>query len=308
MFKLLAVYISLITCAPGTPLYARYGHTALRVQAEEYHWDLVFNYGLFDFNTDRFYWKFVKGETYYMLGMNNMADFEREYRMENRPYYLQTLRMTEEQSSRLVGLLAENYRPENRQYLYNFVFDNCSTRPFALLQRAYGDSIASSYAGWKGRTYRDVISRYTGRGSWADFGINLLFGPRADRPMRDRDRLFLPEELMFYLSEAHLPDGTPVVADEQIQPFNIRSVPWYATWYAGAALFAVLMALLSLWDRHRGKLTYGVDIALGIVYLLLLVLVTFLTFFSVHPLVGFGWRLLIFPMIHLCARLVYITR
>ena len=61
-------------------------------------------------------------------------------------------------------------------------------------------------------------------------------------------------------------------------------------------------------NRRRGKWSWGLEIAVGIPYVLLLLLVTFLTFFSLHPLVGFGWRLLIIPVTHLCARLVYIVR
>ena len=44
--------ISLLTCSPGEELYARYGHTAIRVLDETNDIDIVFNYGIFDFNTD----------------------------------------------------------------------------------------------------------------------------------------------------------------------------------------------------------------------------------------------------------------
>lgn len=67
--------ISLLTCAPGSELYARYGHTALRVQDTANQLDVVFNYGIFDFNTDHFYWKFVRGETYYQLGIESADAF-----------------------------------------------------------------------------------------------------------------------------------------------------------------------------------------------------------------------------------------
>ena len=36
---------------------------------------------------------------------------------------------TEEEKERLIALLTENYRPENRVYRYNFFYDNCATRP-----------------------------------------------------------------------------------------------------------------------------------------------------------------------------------
>ena len=64
--------ISLLTCAPGEELYARFGHTALRVVDPANQVDIVFNYGIFDFDTEQFYWKFVKGETWYELGASSM--------------------------------------------------------------------------------------------------------------------------------------------------------------------------------------------------------------------------------------------
>ena len=300
--------ISLLTCAPGSELYSRYGHTALRVQDTENQFDVVFNYGIFDFNTDHFYWKFVRGETYYQLGIESANAFFFGYAYNERPVYEQVLNLTLEQRQVLFEALVVNYEPRNRYYLYNFVFDNCATRPYHLIKQTLGDSITSSYIGAEGRTYRDFLRYYTRPASWANFGINLLFGRRADQPMHGEQRLFLPEELMFFMAEARLPDGTPLVQSGDIHPFEIQPVPWYATWYFGIALLAVVLVLISLWDRHRGKLSWWVEVVMGIVYLALLLIVGFLTFFSIHPLVGFGWRLLILPAIHLCARLICIIR
>jgi hypothetical protein len=121
-------------------------------------------------------------------------------------------------------------------------------------------------------------------------------------------RLFLPEELMLYVQSARLSDGTPLVSQSRIAPFHINDTPWYAGWEVGLVLYFLLIAAVSYLDRRRGKWSWGVEIAVGIPYALLLVIVTFLTFFSIHPLVGFGWRLLILPLTHLCARFVYILR
>ena len=126
--------------------------------------------------------------------------------------------------------------------------------------------------------------------------------------MTNEQRLFLPEELMYYLAEAHLSDGTPLVSNQQIASFPIASVPWYADSRLGIALFALLMLLLSIYDCRRQRLTWWVDAIFIFLYLVLLTIVVFLTFFSSHPLVGFNWRLILLPIIHLCARLVYILR
>lgn len=300
--------IMLVTCTPGYELYARYGHTALRVVDPEMGWDVCFNYGIFDFNTEHFYWKFVRGETWYELGATSTPWFMREYEREHRPVYEQTLRLTTAQREALWEALVENYRPENRRYLYNFVFDNCATRPYRLVEKVLGDSIRSTYTGYTGVTYRRFIRHYTGAHSWENAGINLLFGPRADQAMTSEQRLFLPEELMFYMHEATLSDGTPLVEDEHIAPFQIARTPWYASWELGLVLYFLIVLAFSLWDRRRGRWSWGVELAVGIPYALLILIVTFLTFFSCHPLVGFGWRLLIIPLTHLCARIVYIVR
>ncbi|MBR0195767.1 MAG: DUF4105 domain-containing protein [Paludibacteraceae bacterium] len=301
-------FISLVTCAPGQELYARYGHTAIRVCDPEYPFDILFNYGIFSFNTDHFYWKFVKGETWYSLGTSSAKWFFEDYEEEQRPVYEQMLNLTPAQRENVWQALCENDKPENREYLYNFVFDNCATRPYELIKSAIGDSIVSDYIGYKGQTYRRFIRHYTGALSWENAGINLLFGPKADRVMSNEQRLFLPEELMYYLQQAHTPDGTPLVNRSHIAPFAVSPTPWYASWPLGLVLYFLLVLTMSLYDRKRQRWSWWVELVAAVPYGLLLVIVTFLTFFSCHPLVGFGWRLLIIPLTHLCARIVYIVR
>ncbi|MBO4250669.1 MAG: DUF4105 domain-containing protein [Paludibacteraceae bacterium] len=300
--------LSLLTCSPGEELYARYGHTAIRVFDPVNDIDITFNYGIFDFNTDHFYWKFVRGETWYELGASPTRWFMMEYNDEHRAVYEQVLNLTPEQREAIWRALVINYQPENRQYLYNFVFDNCATRPYLLIENALGEPIQSDYTGHTGVTYREFIRHYTGSLSWSNAGINLLFGPRADQPMSSEQRLFLPEELMNYMASAHLSDGTPLVGKSRTGVFKIKDTPWYLSWPMGLVLYFMLVCGFSLWDRRRQRWSWGLELAVGIPYLLLLIIVTFLTFFSCHPLVGFGWRLLIIPLTHLCARLIYIVR
>ena len=126
--------------------------------------------------------------------------------------------------------------------------------------------------------------------------------------MSSEQRLFLPEELMCYIQSAQLANGTPLVSESNIASFVISKTPWYASWPLGLVLYILFVCGISYYDRRRGKWMWGLELAVGIPYVLLLIIVTFLTFFSCHPLVGFGWRLLIIPLVHLCARLIYIVR
>ena len=300
--------IYLLTCTPGTEVWSKYGHTGIRVYDPTQQMDIVFNYGIFSLMEKGFYLKFIQGETYYQLGIESYPYFVKFYSSIGRKTYLQELNLTQQQKQQVLDALLINYQPKNRYYLYNFVFDNCATRPYHLLKNALQDTIISDYQGYVNQPFRSTISHYTGPHSWVDFGINLVFGQKADQSMTNEQRLFLPEELMFYLSQAHLSDGTPLVINEHIQPFQIAPVAWYADCRLGIALFAILLIIISIWDRKRQKLSWWIDALLCFVYIVLLAIVIFLTFFSVHPLVGFSWRLIILPLIHLCARLIYWLR
>jgi hypothetical protein len=270
--------------------------------------DIVFNYGIFDFSSDDFYVKFIHGETYYQLGIENYQSFNDYYKHTGRTVYSQELDLTQTQKQSIFNALAINYQPGNRYYLYNFVFDNCATRPFYLIKEALGDSILSDYQGYKESSFRHAISHYTGKNSWVDLGINMIFGYKANQAMSNEERLFLPEELMNYIAQAHLVDGTPLVKKQNIAPFSIAQVAWYANCWFGITLFAIMMLFLSIFDRKRKRLSWGIDVALLIIYILLFTLVIFLTYYSSHPLVGWNWRILILPIIHVCTRLVYIYR
>lgn len=300
--------IQLLTCTPGTETWSKYGHTAIRVMDTENNLDIVFNYGIFDLMADDFYLKFVRGETYYQLGVDRYSSFAAFYKRIGRITYWQELNLSTAQNQQIFNALMENYQPENRYYLYNFVFDNCATRPYYLIKQALNDTITSTYIGYKGKTFREAISHYTGPNSWVDFGINMIFGIKANQPMTNEERLFLPEELMNYFAEATLSDGTPLVKRQEIAPFAPAQVPWYGNCWLGTVVFAFLMLWLSIDDRKCGKLTWGIDVLLAVVYIVLVTIAVFLTFFSCHPLVGFNWRLILFPIIHVCTRLVYIFR
>ena len=75
--------------------------------------------------------------------------------------YEQVLNLNAEQREALWQALVVNYQPENRKYLYNFVFDNCATRPFHMINRIFcGNNAASSwstYEGAEGETYRRFL-------------------------------------------------------------------------------------------------------------------------------------------------------
>ena len=50
--------ISLITCDPGDEIYSLFGHSAIRIKNQKQDFDIVYNYGTFDFDTPNFTIKF----------------------------------------------------------------------------------------------------------------------------------------------------------------------------------------------------------------------------------------------------------
>jgi len=187
--------ISLITCSPGEEVYSKFGHTAIRINDAKSGNDLVFNYGIFSFETENFYYKFIKGETDYQLGIYDTRYFLPEYAQRNSMVWEQILNLTQPEKKNLINLLLKNYEPQNRTYRYNFVFDNCSTRP--------RDKIIGALNGYikfqpdtEFKTYREWIGIYVGTDTWLKFGIDIVFGLDADQFADTSEGMFLPENLM----------------------------------------------------------------------------------------------------------------
>ena len=122
--------ISLITCDPGPDVYQIFGHAAVRVQRSGVDTvDLAFNYGMFSFGSGNFIYKFVKGETDYKLGVYDFVYFMPDYVYRGSTVVEQELNMSQQEKELLFERLLVNAEPQNRVYRYNFLFDNCATRP-----------------------------------------------------------------------------------------------------------------------------------------------------------------------------------
>ena len=102
-----SIRISLLTCAPGTEIYALFGHSAIRYEHPALQRDWVFNYGMFSFSEPNFVMRFVKGETDYQLGVIPYSYFEAEYAERGSSVYQQVLNLTAEEKVNLVKALQE---------------------------------------------------------------------------------------------------------------------------------------------------------------------------------------------------------
>ena len=214
--------ITLITVFPGDPVYTMFGHSAIRVVDPATGFDASFNYGTFDFDRS-FPLRFASGRLDYRLDVNSTSAALRQYEIENRTVVEQRLDLEPDVIDMVYRFLVENYRPENRYYRYDFLRDNCSTRVRDVLEIAVGRFLGQpsasrsavippgAQAATRGyETYRDLLERYTNARPLLGAFIHTALGPEADQIVLDRERAFLPVELMFQ-TEATTVDGRPLV-------------------------------------------------------------------------------------------------
>ncbi len=285
--------VSLLTCSPGDELYSAFGHTAIRVN------DMVFNYGMFNFNTEGFYIKFVSGETDYELGVEMMQGFERQYERRNRSVIEQKLNLTNEEKAALFNALIENTRPENKTYRYNFVFDNCATRPRVKIEECLKGAIKYDVKE-ENESYRKLIEKYVGEDSWIKFGIDILIGAEADKTASFFDRLFLPDELMNAFATARRDNGERLVTEtKEIVSQDKDEEDDEDNCVTPLAVAVIAMTIISIASLLFPRKLKALDFILFLATGLLGVVITFLCFFSLHPLVGENYNLLWLNPIHL---------
>ena len=196
-----------LTFGPGEHPFLKFGHNAILVQpGDGPGW--VFNFGTFDFSDPDLIPKFLRGRFNYWLSVGGAEPTMDAYQAENRTIISQELDLSAAQKWALWQALRENARPENRAYLYDYFYDNCSTRVRDALDRVTGGRIREAGRAPATQTLRDHALR-----SVADFlpeyvGLHLGLGRATDRPVDRWAETFLPERLTDLLRAVRLPDGT----------------------------------------------------------------------------------------------------
>ncbi|MFT6335110.1 MAG: hypothetical protein ACJATI_001864 [Halioglobus sp.] len=195
--------ISILTCRSGDELYSTFGHTAIRINNAQLDLDLVYNYGLFSFETPNFYVKFMRGQLPYLLDNTKMQYFLREYQADKRSIFEQVLILDNKRKKEIVGFLQDNIKPENRAYAYDFFYDNCATRVVDVYD-IYGQpgKEINYLKEVEEKTFRDLLKENLKNLPWSEFGIDIVIGARADQLTNRRHQMFLPEYLMDNLANA----------------------------------------------------------------------------------------------------------
>lgn len=287
---------SVLTCAPGPKVYELYGHTAIRIRDLRTGTDRVYNYGMFDSRRPRFIWHFILGETDYELDCCDFDRFAASYLYRGRSIDEQVLDLNASEKLRLLRTLETNARPENRQYRYNFLYDNCTTRAIGQIGRCVEGRLTFSGTDRERPTYRDIVHEFSADSPWLRFGQDLLLGSEVDTALSLQGEMFAP-----LYAESHLQGAVVVSADGSERPLvkqafrypasgdALPETPCALTPLACALLLLLASVAVSLWEARRGKTQRWFD------YLLMLAqggtgcIVALLFFFSDHPAVGSNW-------------------
>ncbi len=280
--------ISLLICAPGDEIYSYFGHAAIRINDPLYEKDIVFNYGVFSFETPHFIWRFAKGETDYQLAVQRMSSFMREYHEDQRKVIEYELMLTPAEKESLYEALVENYKPENRIYRYSHFEDNCATRIRDQLEKAVGGKIKYDTSGDKTMSFRNLIDLYLQDNSWSGLGIKLALGIPTDHLTTFSQKMFLPDYLGNDMARAL------VVRDGISSPLTRPAVvvfdaPGFQHTFSGISpavvilfFFFLVLALTLLESRKKRKFIW-LDATIFVVFGIAGMILCFTTFISVMP-------------------------
>lgn len=291
--------ISLMTCGQAPMVYALYGHTAIRVRNLNTGEDRAFNYGSFDMSAPFFVPKFIFGIMDYELGCSTFEEFAYRYSCWGTDITQQVLNLTPQEKDRMLSRLVENYKPENRGYRYNFIYDNCCTRPRDIVEEIVDGSVVyptDSVA----VTYRDLVHHYNNPWPWSKFAIDLVFGQEADQVLTLRQHEFLPEYLMQHFDKCVIKDKSgaerPLVLSTSVInaqfPFD-NSKEFFLSPMQCAIIWLVLSLLILGYEIWRKRLLWGYDIPVFLTQGGAGLIVFLLFFFSDHPTVGSNWLILL---------------
>ena len=287
--------VSFITCGPGAEAYSLYGHTALHFIDRANGTDVAVNWGIFDFNKPNFVGRFVFGLTDYLMGIYPFEAFLREYEAEGRWVKEQQLNLTPEEKLSIAEAIWENYRPENREYRYNYFYDNCTTRARDMIADHLSGKLNYQQSANEGLSFRDLVHQYCRQHPWARFGNDMLLGLQADRPTTTRERQFLPCETMNDFDRAVV-DGNRRLVTGTTTLVNIPENPEEGSFplspRACGLLLLGIVVVLTIWEFIARKDFRWFDALLMLLCGLSGIVLT-LMLFSQHPTVRLNLQLLL---------------
>src|SRR5690606_2317965 len=109
-----------------------------------------------------------------------------------------------EQRRRLARALAENARPERREYDYDYYEDNCTTRVRDALNDVLEGELERSFRRPGHRSFREHTRRLASEELWLYVALDAVLGRHIDRVPDRYGELWVPDTLAVGLDEVFL--------------------------------------------------------------------------------------------------------
>lgn len=254
--------ISLVTMGPGDDIYNYFGHNALTVQDRTRRALHLYNFGMFSFGRDMLP-NYLKGRlTFWVADMPARATFAHYIAM-NRSVRVQELNLPPAARKAMADSLATNALPENRNYLYEHFWNNCSTRLRDLIDAAIGGQFKRALTQPARMSHRGHTRRYAQKNPGVDFALVFWMNDEMERPITEWDELFLPEELERQVARMRYIDAGGKAIPLAATSYTIyearrppvpdrppRSWPWTLLFGCSGG---VALWLTALWMRRRAS-------------------------------------------------------
>ena len=275
-----------ITMEPGEEFWARFGHDAIVIENTQTGESMSFNFGFFDMSEPGFFSNFFNGKMQYQLVALPTEEDLQNYRHMGRGVRMQWLNLDQKQIRDLYSALAENAKPENARYTYDYYLSNCATRVRDSLDTILKGEIKTQLSSPSlGNTFRSESVRLAWPAKWMAMGFHLGLGPAADKPLSRWDEAFIPMRLRDSLRQIKLSDGSALVTSEQeLVPHRLSLPPGdMPQWKKTAFLIGIFLAMGILFLAKRApRLLAGIAGVFWLIAGLLGCLMLFVWFGSAH--------------------------
>jgi hypothetical protein len=260
-----------VTIGPGELAWERFGHNGIWVRDASQNTDVVYNYGIFSFQQENFFLRFIQGRMLYRMEGYEAEPHLAWYVSANRSVWVQELNLTPSQRLELRDFLEWNDRPENRHYRYHYYDDNCSTRIRDAIDRALGGRIQEQAEEKEtGVTFRFHTRRLTTTDIPLYTGLLIGLGQPVDRPISAWEEMFLPLKLREHLRDVTVPgpDGQPIslVKEERTLFESTAEAPRAEppSWLLGYLTVGGLLAGSLLWLGSRAPSRRGARLGFAV--------------------------------------------
>ena len=282
---------------PGDELYFWFGHIGLVIEDRITGQARFFDWGVFSFETENFFYNFAFGRLLYSCMASRADSNYREYIRTNRDITLYTLNLSPGKKEEVLRFAENNVLPENRDYYYHQFNDNCATRIRDILDLAVDGQLKAQFADIPGRfSFRQHVMRHTWFSPFFEWIINFLLGQGIDRPITVWDEMFLPSEIAMRITDFRYtgPDGEsrPLVSAVEVlnrskgRPavLDVPRLQWPRELAASLFFCGILVFLYKLLGKRKGfKVFLGIlQSLLGLFFGIAGSALFFMSFFTNH--------------------------